>query len=295
MRFSEPEPFTLIVLPDTQKYARLYPEIFSAQTQWIVDNAEGLNIAGVAHEGDIVDTNGSPEEWAVASEAMGILDGAVPYYLGVGNHDMARKGPEQTRDYTMFDTAFPLSRFEGKKEFGGCYKGSMSNAYYYLNAGGMKFLVLALEVGPRDEVLEWANGIVSSHSGLRTIVVTHIYMYIDDTRVTKGDNWYPNNYGNDGEQMWDKFVRKHENIFLVVSGHCLMDGLGKLTSEGDNGNMVHQILANYQVQENGGNGMLRIMTFYPSQDEIAVRTYSPYADEYKTDSDNQFTLSYDMK
>jgi len=295
MPFAEPEPFTLIVLPDTQKYARHFPDVFSAQTQWIKDNAEELNIVVVAHEGDIVDLNNSEEEWAVASNAMGILDDSVPYWLGVGNHDMARKGPEKIRDYTMFDNAFPVSRFKGKKWFGGCYKGSMSNAYYFLNAGGMKFLIISIEVGPRDEVLEWANEIVSSHGDLRTIVVTHVYMYIDDTRVTKGDHWYPNNYGNDGEQMWNNFVRKHENIFLVLSGHCLMDGLGQLTSEGDNGNKVHQILANYQMQETGGNGMLRIMTFDPTKDEIAVQTYSPCIDQRKTDPENQFTLRYDMR
>ena len=53
--------------------------------------------------------------------------------------------------------------------------------------------------------------------------------------------------GNDGEQMWQEFIRKHENIFLVVSGHIGGDGLGRLTSKGEHGNPVHQLLANYQM------------------------------------------------
>lgn len=290
-----PEPFTLVVLPDTQHYSRSFPGIFKGQTQWIRDNVEALNIVGVAHEGDLVHVNDSAVEWEVARKSMGLLDGSVPYFLCVGNHDMQRIGPQKLRDTRMFDTAFPLDKFENEKEFGGCYEGSLANAYYYLEAGGMNFLVVSLECAPRDEVLEWANQIVSSHKNRRTIVVTHIYTYIDDTRVSVGDQWYPKNYGNDGDQMWEKFVRKHENIFLVLSGHCLMDGLGRLVSTGDNGNEVHQILANYQVQKNGGNGMLRIMTFHPAENEIRVQTYSPTLDEYKTDPDNQFTLSYEMK
>jgi len=47
----------------------------------------------------------------------------------------------------------------------------------------MKFIVICLEFGPRDTVLEWANKIVSEHKDRKAIVVTHNYMYSDDTRV----------------------------------------------------------------------------------------------------------------
>ena len=38
------ETFRVIGLPDTQKYSELYPEIFQAQTQWIVNNRGELDI-----------------------------------------------------------------------------------------------------------------------------------------------------------------------------------------------------------------------------------------------------------
>src|SRR5690554_2378861 len=44
-------PFNLVLLPDTQVYSRAYPEIFRAQTEWIVQNAD--SIAFVLHQGDI--------------------------------------------------------------------------------------------------------------------------------------------------------------------------------------------------------------------------------------------------
>src|ERR1700693_4565394 len=50
--------FTVVALPDTQYYSSsLYggtPAMFNAQTQWIVNNQNSLNIAYVAHLGDMV-------------------------------------------------------------------------------------------------------------------------------------------------------------------------------------------------------------------------------------------------
>ena len=36
--------FSIVVLPDTQNYSTSYPNIFSAQTQWIANNKDALNI-----------------------------------------------------------------------------------------------------------------------------------------------------------------------------------------------------------------------------------------------------------
>jgi hypothetical protein len=159
--------------------------------------------------------------------------------------------------------------------------------------------VFALEFGPRNGVLDWANQVVANHPHRRVIIVTHNYMYSDDTLVGPGDLWNPHNYGlcagatgpeacNDGEEMWANFVKLHENISFVFSGHTLNDGTGTLVSTGDNGNQVYQMLANYQFEAYGGNGYLRVVTFYPDQQEIAVQTYSPYLDRYRTEPDQQF-------
>ena len=162
-------------------------------------------------------------------------------------------------------------------------------------------MILSLEFGPRDEILSWANEVVLSHSGTRVIAVTHSYLNWDDTRAAKGDEHNPHQFGfvqrfggNDGEEMWDKFVKLHPNIFLVLSGHILDDGVGRLTSIGADGNKVYQPLANYQQEPNGGGGWLRIMQFVPNEDKIYVTTYSPYLNKFKTDSQNQFELRYEM-
>lgn len=56
------EPFTVAVLPDTQWYTWQFPDLFTTQTQWIVDNYEEGNIVMVTHLcGGF--PNGNLQEW----------------------------------------------------------------------------------------------------------------------------------------------------------------------------------------------------------------------------------------
>jgi hypothetical protein len=288
---NDPNAFTIIALPDTQVYSKKFPEIFRAQTEWIKANKDALNIACVVHEGDI--TGGSSDaEWQAADAAMRVLDGVVPYCLAMGNHDY---GGPKPRNAAAFNKYFGPDRFQDQPWYGGHFEKGNENAWYTFRAAGMDFLVLCLEFGPRDKVLEWAGKIVAEHKDRRVIVVTHCYAYSDDTRVGKGDKWNPHDYGwpcNDGDELWEKFGRKHPNIFLVLSGHILNDGAGRLTSVGDNGNRVHELLANYQTK--GRSGLLRILTFLPASNRIEVRTYSPVTKTYLDDGQNRFELDYPM-
>ena len=66
-----------MTLPDTQYYSQntggQRADTYYAQTQWIVDNRDSLNVAFVSHMGDIVqsgDLGGNPREWVVADTAM---------------------------------------------------------------------------------------------------------------------------------------------------------------------------------------------------------------------------------
>ena len=42
--------------------------------------------------------------------------------------------------------------------------------------------------------------------------------------------------------------------------------------------------------ENGGNGYLRLMKFYPEKKKITVKTYSPILDNFLINSENQFSI-----
>jgi hypothetical protein len=83
-----PGSWTLAVLPDTQLYAEQYPAIYTAQTQFLANYKNDLNLAFVLHEGDNTDDN-LISQWVNASNAMEILDAAaIPYALVLGNHDL---------------------------------------------------------------------------------------------------------------------------------------------------------------------------------------------------------------
>ena len=69
-----------------------------------------------------------------------------------------------------------------------------------------------------------------------------------------------------------------------------MKGSGKLISKGDHGNWIFQIGTNYQWEENGGNGYLRLLKFYPEENKVEVRTYSPYLNQFKITSADNFTI-----
>ena len=156
------------------------------------------------------------------------------------------------------------------------------------NTINMKFLILALEFKPRDEILAWAGKIASTHPKHRVIVLTHSYLD-SKNRLTRSGYAVE---GNLGEGIWSKLVSKHPNMFLVLCGHVLGEGL--LSSPGEAGNIVHQVLADYQGLHNGGESWLRYMTFHPEADKIEVFTYNPFHNTFRTGPSSRFSLEYKM-
>lgn len=289
------EYFSVVVLPDTQVYSKSHPEIFKAQTEWIVRNQDYYNIRFVLHEGDVVDSGAqNVAEWEAAKAAIDVLDEAgIPTLIAIGNHDYDDLA--QTRSSNVFNQYFGLERYEGKPWFGGAFEpGKAENVYALFDIGGETYMVLVLEFGPRDEVIDWANEVVAAHPDAKVIVLTHSFLHNDGWRVEEGTEWSPNRYGlgadaNAGEALWHKLVKKHPNIFLVLNGHVLGTGTARRVDVGEHGNLVFQVLANYQMRANGGDGYLRILEFQPDG-RIEVSTYSPYVWANLTDPANQFVL-----
>ena len=297
--------FTIIALPDTQYYSETYPQTFTAQTQWIVNNASALNIQAVLGLGDIVQTATNVSEWQNADASVKLLDNAnIPYLLAIGNHDYSDSGSTsgRTAEATNFNTYFGPSRYQNYSWYKGQYpSGSNENFYGVLNINGKQYLFLMLEFYPRDSAIAWANSVLAGYPGAEVIVVTHANVYIDNTLVSRCDQLNAQAYNvgsdNNGDGLWSKFISQHSNISLVLSGHFTgSGGLGasRRTDLGVNGNIVNQMLSDYQEMANGGNGYLRILQFNPSASppSITVSTYSPTLNAYLTDSNNQFTVTW---
>jgi len=298
-----PDSFTLVALPDTQYYAAAHPEILAAQADWILRRSHDEHIAAVVHEGDVVDAD-DPAQWRAAARSLHRLDGVVPWVLSAGNHDYRRAGSVISRD-SAISAYFPPAGFARSAWFGGTFEpGRIENNFAIVDAPGGCWLILSLEFGPRDAVLAWADGIAKRYAALPAIVVTHAYLYSDGTRydhLNRPDQlWNPHAYlpdpaggqVNDGEEIWRKLIVRNDNILFVLCGHDLADGVAELTSARPDGTLVHQVLANYQTGKLGGEGFLRVMRFFPAERRVAIQTYSPFVNRFKTDRDNEFSLEY---
>lgn len=293
--------WTLVLLPDTQKYARHYPGILLGQTAWIAQIAGRCRIRYALHLGDMTETN-RREEWMNVRDAMALMDGKLPYTVCTGNHDYGPQGESSDR-VTLLNEMFPVDRFAEWPTFGGVMEpGRMDNSFHRFAVGTDFWLVLVLEWAPRDETVAWANRIMSTHPDHKGILVTHAYVDRDSTRIdhhAAPKMWSHNPHDsqtpgsiNDGQELWEKLVSKHDFRF-VFSGHILGQGTGYVASRNDLGRTVHQMASNYQHRELGGQGYLRLLEFYPDRKTVGVRTYSPILGRFLLGDTQQFELVLD--
>lgn len=318
--YVEPGSFTIAVLGDTQNYSQFYPDIYEMQTQWLVDNKAQHNLQFVLHVGDVVNFN-STTQWDNAATAQSTLDGELNYAISPGNHDYA-----DNRAVTQFNQVNrfgPGSAYDGQSTLSGHYPAepnSRTNTYHTFQANGQDYLVLALEFGPRDEVVAWAQSVADAHPYHRAILLTHAYMFdggqwfdatvdpndpqgrtydqIRDAEVNHAESIFnPKSYGwaadgNDGKDLWDKLVKERENMSLVITGHQFdeFDGFPYLLTQNENGDDIYQMLVDMQNRLNGGDGWIRLLEFSPDGQTVTVKSYSPFLDEWSYASDEFFTV-----
>jgi hypothetical protein len=317
------EPFTVIVLPDTQNYTNgpsVHQEYGLRQTRWIRDNEAALDIKFVMHVGDLqnpgnpyrartddiyepdfsrrtVDTQAEADDmltrWDRADDMIQILDNNdIPYGIVPGNHDYLRPSGEFERlEPIYYLKHFGPQRYAGKPTFGGSspadpvlpYAGM--NMFHKFQGNGYTFLNIALQFDPNVHDLRWAQKIINRNPGLPTIVTTHAYI---------NNNGYQPGYQN----IWDDFVKLNPQIVMTVNGH--ITGEHRLIDQNIAGRDVHQMLVDFQATEFDGlfqgGGYLRRMEFDTDANIVRVRTYSPNADDlagndgFLKDGDSQFNI-----
>ena len=280
--------FTLVALPDTQHYSEEYPDIFESQTTWIKEHTKDWNIVFTIHLGDLVNVYDNEGQWDNARRAMNILTG-LPYSVLPGNHDN-----NYGKDNTYFNHYFNFTEFSGFKSatiignrpgyswYSGHFPTSGNeNSSETFKFAGTEYMIINIGYGAQTESLKWAENVVSANPKKQIILATHSYLDVDGNRTPEGSI------------LWDEIVRKYPNIFMVLCGH--KHGEAVSTQYGDQGNRIYEIVSDYQDDEKGGNGYLRLYEFHPARQIIKVSTYSPYLDKYKLTADSQFELSTGLK
>ena len=275
--------YSFCVVGDTQMVCRYFPDNMKNIYDWILANKDSKKIAHVFGLGDITDAN-TDEEWAVAKAQIDRLNGKVSHTLVRGNHDGAAK----------FNSNFSNSAYTGQLD--GFYQnGKIENCYKKLDVGTEKYLMLTLDNGPVDAVLEWADGIIKANSDRKVIISTHAYLSQDGDTLKGGvDADTPSKNGeqfNDGDDIWNELIYENKNVFMVLCGHIDADRVIQTKAVGKHGNEVIQILSDSQSvdQSVGPTGMVTMLYFSEDGKKITVETYSTVRNAFFME-ENQFEI-----
>ncbi|MBE6589765.1 MAG: hypothetical protein E7643_06260 [Ruminococcaceae bacterium] len=299
--------FSLAVVGDTQNLVwreaegqQKYLGATAGLYSWIVDHVESKKIQYVLGLGDIVD-NDFDSEWELAKNAIIQMDGVVPYSLIRGHgHDTVTKFNRYFAEHTPFI-----------ENIGGTFKeGSVANTWQTFSFGGEDYLIFGFDFGAPDDVLAWADEVVAAHPDHRIIVTTHAYLDKDATTLDRGEisnatvyaddvkyNEDPDKYVpdgrdstakfNDGDTIWQKFASKHKNVFMVISGHVIVEDVIINQREGVHGNTVTEILIDAQGMDDAyetyesGVGMVSMFYFDLDRRQVAIEYYSTVKNAYR--------------
>lgn len=284
--------FTLAITPDTQQEVGT-DDRFRQRNQWLVDNADRLDLRFVGHTGDVVNWD-TPEhaQYEVASNAMRPLEEAgIPYQLSIGNHDSQATGPGGSardskrtrvlaRDTSVFNSYFTAARYGAIQ--GAFEAGKVDNVYSSFSAAGKDWIVLSLEIWPRTEAVDWARDVVASHPKSNVIVLTHSYLDAD------GSIAQSSNYGaNSPQYVYDRLISQYPNIKLVFTGHT---GLVASRSDvGINGNVVRSFATHIHSSD---TNPVRLVEIDTAANTLSTQIVAPWNDAATWAGFNQ-TLTLD--
>ncbi len=301
--------FSFMAIGDTQIVTRYDANGLTKIYDYVVNNVEAKKVKHVMGLGDITDAD-KDWEWERAKNQIARMDGVVPYSIIRGNHDIYSTQFVGTDNKRSLNKESTFDKLYGKadsvyaqqyaKQYTYCYEYEgegkenfkARNTVHFFSSEKRDYMVVALDYGPNDDILNWAGEIIANHPYHNVIITTHNYLNTDGTTADKGEGTVPSrdykNEGvNDGNEMWEKLISKHSNIVLVLSGHKPCDQLVMNQREGVNGNTVTEFLIDPQGMDvDDSKGM--VATFYVDEngEDITVEWYSTIKNAYYKKSNN---------
>ena len=308
-----------------------------------LDYAPGERLFKYFHDDDYVEAQFEDVELPAALKGYDILAASgLPFGVAPGNHDYdcvwydSRFPPDHDRlvdmgnvdfsspDFQYDKTVLGLAHFGGVTRFNRAFgedseyfrekewyvasHNGGANSAQVFSAGGYEFLHITVELLPGNEVLKWAERVMVEYPGIPTIVTAHSFIDSQGARASGReslDGVHPDQGAhNTAEDLWQKLVSRHDQVFLVLSGHYSTRAFRE--DKNANGNAVYQIMSNYQVRSQVakdagyelrkhhdvahptghiGDGWLRLMEFDFTCEtpEVRIKTYSTYYDSYSID------------
>ena len=260
-------------------------------------------------------------EMPMAHRGFDLIAGKVPFSVVPGNHDYdamwtdSKHPPSANPSPTDLSTIGMLHPgglnnfvsvfgnkskfFKRKRWYVDSHNGGANSAQVF-TAGGYRFLHIGLQFEPPGDALKWADEVIKRHPGMPTIVSTHSFLNTDGNRLSNPviDSAKADPEDNSPQMIWDKFIKKNDQIFMVLCGHN--HGQAFRVDANDFGHNVYQILSDYQVRKQTaieagsklmphdgiGDGWLRLMEF-DMESAAPVVKIGTYSTHYKQWSSGQ--------
>lgn len=283
---AEPEnyAYSFALIGDTQTLTHNYPAKFHYIYDYLVENVEKTKLKHVFGLGDITDLN-ADYEWSLAQYQIGKLDGVVSYSLVRGNHD----------EHAKFEKYFGGNLSPYAKQYKEMYEENSTTTVHEFSAGQLDYLVITLDFCPSDAMLAWASEVIERHPNHNVIISTHSYLDDEGVLDEEIDGSIPISKPgeNNGTEVWEKLVSKHQNIVMVYCGHvCNSQEKVLLTqSTADNGNVVSQLMVNPQNTELlDPMGLVAMLYFSEDGSQVDVRYYSTIKKQWFME-ENQFSFT----
>ena len=286
--------FSIAMIPDTQNEVRptvprnLADTRFRDRSQWLADNRDALDIRFVGHTGDVVNWGERDEyQYQVASDGIQPLEAAgIPFSLSIGNHDTravcagGSACPGESASVNVRLTPLFNQTFGGRftAQAGAYESGRIDNHYSLFDAGGKRWMVLVLELWPRESVIAWARGVVAAHPQHNVIVTTHAYL--ESNGAISGSN---GGYGAKSPQyVFDNLIKLYPNIRFVFSGHT--GQAASRTDTGVNGNRIVSFLQTFHATTNP----VRLIEIDTAAGTASTHIYAPQTNTHYPQYDASF-------
>lgn len=298
-----PRSHYVVVLGDIQSYTMgpEYMPYFKASMDWLLLQQSFFgNIDAVLQVGDVTNDN-DETEWNRALLTLRSVAQRVPVIAVPGNHDYdcAKEADDNyklipSRSSSGFDSHL-LPVASSMAVIDTYEAGSRHNAIYSLSIGGRRANVVALEFGPRREVVEWARRHIASNTSTDCYLLTHEWL-TPKGELSQRDGWCDgvSQFSTDNSVMspsevFHAIVEPYDNVIAVICGHHQF--VRYLETPNAAGRPVPQMLFNLQYQENGGDGMLQLWELPEGSDSVYTYVYKTIERFHHPDFETRINFS----
>ena len=284
--------YSFAVLGDIQHITDYTPTDLHYLFDYILDNKDAKNIQFVFGMGDstndLHNEANNLVEWQLVQDQFFRFNGVLPYTVIRGNHDNVVRMNTYLADPEKSGYTDQLDGFY--------QEGNVVNVWKEFSVGGVDYLNIIINYESSDSVLQWAADVIEAHPNHRVIVGTHVYLledgsYDNEMNPSFGDSGIVNN----AQQVWDKLISQHENIFMVLCGHNSTDDVLVQHKTGVNGNQITEIRVNSQYTDlvymnkdgdhrggsENGVGMVTLLYFKNDGTQVAAEHYSTLRGWYR--------------